>query len=131
MPKLRKLAPLLRTIDLRTAKPPVAPITPQQRFKRADPIYASPEFRAWRAKVIARAGGRCEAMAHGQRCTKAQPVHRMFADHIIELTDRGAPFDVANGQCLCGPHHLMKTAQSRHERLARGGGSQNVEVARR
>jgi 5-methylcytosine-specific restriction protein A len=118
MPKLRTLAPLVRALDTRTVKPPPSPISPQQRFKRADPIYASPEFRAWRAKVVARAGGRCQAIVYGQRCTKAQPQHRMFADHIIELRDGGEPFDVANGRCLCGPHHLMKTAQTRRDRLA-------------
>jgi 5-methylcytosine-specific restriction enzyme A len=61
-------------------------------------------------------------MVHGYRCTKAQPQHRMFADHIVEIKDDGAQFDVANGQCLCGPHHLMKTAQTRRDRLARRRG---------
>src|SRR5215470_3184794 len=107
MPKLRSLAPMVRTIDTRTAK--------------RDPLYATPEFRAWRAKVVARAGGRCEVVTHGYRCTKAQPIHRLFADHVIEVKDGGAPFDVANGQCLCGPHHLMKTAQARRNRETRRG----------
>jgi 5-methylcytosine-specific restriction enzyme A len=64
-------------------------------------------------------------MIYGYRCTKAQPEHRMFADHVIELRDGGAQFDPANGQCLCGPHHLMKTAQTRRDRLAASRGGPN------
>jgi 5-methylcytosine-specific restriction protein A len=40
----------------------------------------------------------------------------MFADHIEELQDDGDPFDVANGQCLCGSHHTLKTAAVRARR---------------
>jgi hypothetical protein len=47
----------------------------------------------------------------------------MFADHIVELNDGGAPFDVANGQCLCGAHHTAKTADARGAR--RYSGSQS------
>jgi 5-methylcytosine-specific restriction protein A len=119
--RLKALGPLVKSVDTRTVRPPPSPPTPQQRFKKADPFYASPEFRAWRAKVVARAGGRCEAIEYGHRCTKAQPAHRMFADHVIEIRDNGARFDPSNGQCLCGPHHLMKTAQARRDRLERRG----------
>lgn len=41
----------------------------------------------------------------------------MFADHIRELKDDGAPLDVANGQCLCGSHHTTKTNQARAARM--------------
>src|SRR5215475_8186537 len=122
MTKLRTLASLARTVDTRTVKPLPPRPSFAQRFKTRDPFYASPEFREWRAKVVARAGGRCEAMTYGSRCTKAQPAHRLFADHIVEIRDGGAPFDVSNGQCLCGPHHLMKTAQARRARVAKTGG---------
>ena len=81
--------------------------------KAADSIYHSPEYRSWRASVIARAGARCEHVTNGVRCTKASPVNRMFADHIVELRDGGAPFAPDNGQCLCGSHHTAKTAASR------------------
>src|SRR5215472_4605369 len=121
MTKLRTLAPLVRTVDTRTVRPPPRPVTAYNRFKKRDPLYATPEFRAWRAKVVARAGGRCEAVTHGVRCTRAQPLDRMFADHTVEIRDGGAPFDIANGQCLCGPHHLMKTAQARRARFRRDG----------
>ena len=122
MARLRALGPLVRTMDTRTAKPPPAPVSPAQRYKRADPFYASPEFRAWRAKVIDRAKARCEAIEHGERCTRRHPPQRMFADHIIEIKDGGEPFDPQNGQCLCGPHHLMKTARTRRQRLANSRG---------
>src|ERR1051326_1294474 len=71
--------------------------------KRAIPIYTSSAHRAWRNAVIASAGGRCQ----WPECGRAEK--RLFADHIVELQDDGAAFDVANGQCLCGRHHTMKT----------------------
>jgi hypothetical protein len=62
-------------------------------------------------------GGRCEALEQGKRCSKAQPHNRMFTDHIKERQDGDALFDAANGQCLCGRHHTLKTAQRRANRL--------------
>jgi hypothetical protein len=79
-------------------------------------VYHTDEYKRWRLLVIERAGGRCEAMTAGGRCSKAQPRHRMFADHIKELRDGGAPFDPANGQCLCGSHHTAKTAEAKGQR---------------
>jgi len=122
MVKLRTLAPLVRTVDTRTTKPPPRPVTAYNRFKKRDALYATPEFREWRTRVVSRAGGRCEVVTHGYRCTKALPTHRMFADHIVEIRDGGARFDPNNGQCLCGPHHLIKTAQARRDRLRNPGG---------
>jgi len=80
------------------------------------PIYNSPEFRRWRAAVLAMANGQCQAIIDGYRCTNATPNHRMYADHIIELTDGGAPFDIRNGQCLCYPCHVFKTLAARKQR---------------
>lgn len=97
----------LSTINTRRVKVPE---------KKADSIYHTPEFKRWRAGVIARAGGRCEHVTDGVRCTKAAPLNRMFADHIQELRDGGAPFDPMNGQCLCGAHHSAKTAEARSRR---------------
>lgn len=105
---MRKLAPSLRLFDGRALKPPA---------KTADPFYLTPEYRAWREAVIARAGRRCEAHEHGRRCRKAEPRHRMFADHVKEVRDGGAQYDPANGQCLCGRHHTLKTADERRKRL--------------
>lgn len=97
--------------DARAVKPPP---------KHADAAYRSAEHRRWRESVIARAGGRCEAVdpQTGRRCGKAAPAHRMFADHVVELRDGGAALDPANGRCLCGAHHTSKTAASRAARAS-------------
>lgn len=105
---IRTIAPLVRAVDTRTVR--VEP-------KAVDPFYQTPEYLRWRSLVISRAGGRCEAIEQGSRCTKAEPAHRMFADHKIERLDGGAPYDVNNGQCLCGSHHTRKTVRARTERL--------------
>jgi 5-methylcytosine-specific restriction protein A len=109
MTKLRTLGPLVRALDTRTTRLPP---------KTAEPYYLTPEHRAWRAQVIGRAGGRCEAVDHrGNRCPKAEPEHRVFADHVIEIKDGGRVLDLNNGQCLCFSHHERKSAASRSRRL--------------
>jgi len=107
MPKLRTLAPMVRTTN--TATTPLPP-------KVKAPEYTTPQFRAWRSAVVDRAGGRCEAVDHGFRCTKAAPEHRIFADHIKELSDGGQLLDINNGQALCGSHHTSKTMMARAHR---------------
>jgi 5-methylcytosine-specific restriction enzyme A len=106
MPRLTCLKPRVAVLDTRSAKPPE---------KTADAELLTAEHRAWRRLVIARAGGRCERVDAGARCNRAEP--RMFADHVIERKDGGAKLDPANGQCLCGKHHSIKTARSRIERM--------------
>jgi len=108
MPRLRSLAPLVRTLNTSTTRLP-----PRQM----DPVYNTPEFQAWRAQVVERAGYRCEAIDNGHRCSKARPDHRLYADHIIELRDGGQPFDLNNGRCLCASHHEIKTIEARARRL--------------
>jgi 5-methylcytosine-specific restriction enzyme A len=108
MPKLRSLPPLVRTVNLQTTRLPT---------RQIDPTYNTVEYRVWRAQVIARAGGRCEAVDHGHRCTKAQPQDRVYADHVAEIRDGGAPFDIRNGECLCAAHHTRKTVAARTRRL--------------
>jgi len=79
--------------------------------KTAEPFYATPEYRKWRAIVISRAHGVCQWPG----CTRRE--RRMFADHILERRDRpDLELDPANGQCLCGSHHSRKTAKVRSER---------------
>ena len=119
MPKLTTLPPLIRQADTRTTRLPP---------KLLDPMYNSPDFRVWRALVVDRAGGQCEAIVDGHRCHKAAPHHRMYADHIIELKDNGLPFDPANGQCLCRSHHEIKTLAARKSRHSQtfDGGTQNL-----
>lgn len=88
----------------------------RQEPKRADPELLTAEHKAWRKAVLERAGYRCQAIENGQRCTKAAPDHRLFADHIVERKDGGAKLDPANGRCLCGSHHTQKTLAARLKR---------------
>lgn len=104
---IRRIAPMVRALDTRSAAP--AP-------KAADPELLTPEHQAWRTKVLQRAGYRCEAIEDGRRCSVTAP-RRLFADHIHERKDGGARTDPANGQCLCGRHHTLKTVQARASRL--------------
>lgn len=104
-------------IPMLTGRVPVfraqtAPTAP----KTAASIYHTPEYRAWREIVITRAGRQCEALVNGRRCRKAEPAHRMFADHKVEVKDGGDLHDPANGECLCGAHHSAKTAKARAAR---------------
>jgi 5-methylcytosine-specific restriction protein A len=107
MPGLGRLTARLPTLETRT--------TPALE-KTAQPIYQTPAYRIWREAVIARAGRRCEAVGQSGRCRKAEPGHRMFADHKHEVRDGGALYDPANGECLCGSHHSAKTAAARAAR---------------
>lgn len=95
---MRQASSGVRVGDARVAKPPA---------KAVDPFYLTPEYRRWRAIVIARANGKCQWPG----CGVAEP--RMYADHIVERRDGGAPLDPANGQCLCARHHGVKTGQAR------------------
>ena len=106
MNKLRNLAPLLGRLDTRIARP--AP-------KTVDPHYLTPEHRAWRAEVIRRSGRRCQ----DPRC--AAPDRSgitLYADHVKELQDGGAPFDPQNGLARCGSCHTRKTFEERARRMA-------------
>jgi 5-methylcytosine-specific restriction endonuclease McrA len=102
--KLTNLSSRLTPIDTRTSLPPA---------KQVDPHYHTAEHRAWSAEVIRRAGGVCQGAGCGRSGV------RLFADHIQELQDGGAPFDPANGQALCGRCHSRKTAAVRAARTAR------------
>lgn len=82
------------------------------RLPETDAHLGSQAHKEWRGAVIKRAGGKCEWPG----CDRAEP--RMFADHIVERKDGGAPLDLANGQCLCGSHHTQKTLQERAKRMA-------------
>ena len=108
MAKIPMLSALVPKMDGRTVKLPP---------KQVDRFYQSAEHVAWREQVISRAGRRCQAIEAGQRCVKAEPAHRMFADHIVERRDGGAPLDPLNGQCLCGKHHSLKTIRYRGARM--------------
>lgn len=117
MTRLRSLGPVVGAIDTRTTRLPPKPP------KQTNPVYLTDDYRAWRADVVARAGGRCEAVDHGHRCSRASPEHRMYADHIRELSDGGLLLDLNNGQCLCAVHHERKTFAARQLRSDLWSGS--------
>nr|WP_314074435.1 HNH endonuclease signature motif containing protein [uncultured Roseococcus sp.] len=101
MARIPMMQPRIATLDTRTAQP-----APKQRAAH----YGTAEHEAWRAEVIRRAGGMCQ----GRGCGRSQV--RLFADHIVELKDGGAPTDIRNGQALCGACHTRKTAAARAAR---------------
>src|SRR5579862_1179383 len=107
-PRVATLRPNLAMADLRTARP---------IKKGTDSDLLTPEHRAWREFVIARAGRRCEWTENGARCERCEADgSMMFADHIVERSDGGARYDPNNGQCLCGRHHTIKTNLERTRR---------------
>ena len=112
MTRIKMVKPQIARVDIRRVSLPV-------QFKRTEPFYLSPQYRVWREQVIRRAGNRCEAVELNMRCSKASPAHRMFADHIHEVRDGGAPFDLGNGRCLCSAHHQIKTHAEKRARTER------------
>lgn len=103
---MRMAKPRLKTSDFRTVKP---------RPKQADPELQTRQHEAWAREVKHRAGYRCQAPGCHVHAPPGSGI-RLFADHIKERKDGGAPLDPRNGQALCGKHHTIKTAQARQER---------------
>lgn len=106
MARLATLSPHLGILDTRTARP---------ALKVEDPELLPPEHKAWRQRVLKRAGWKCPApgcTAHGRRGGV-----RLYADYIVEHRDGGALLDPANGQALCPKYHAEKTARERANRM--------------
>lgn len=101
----------LRMLGTKVRPSARAKVRPQ---KHGDVHYQTISHRAWASAVIARDGGRCQWPG----CERRAPEHRVVADHIVELKDGGAPFDLANGRCLCVQHN---TAKGLRARAARAG----------
>ena len=72
-----------------------------------DNRYSGIRWQRLRAQAIAKYGQRCAV----PRCINNQK--RLYADHIIEVQDGGAFWDLANIQILCKPHHDEKSARVR------------------
>ena len=85
--------------------------------KVAAAIYQTAEYRDWRWAVIARSGGRCQ----DPQCADPMRETRLYADHVVELRDGGAPFDISNGMARCGSCHTRKTLEERARRMGRRG----------
>jgi 5-methylcytosine-specific restriction enzyme A len=93
----------------------------RQPEKTADPYYLSPAHRAWREQVIAQARGHCQwPDCKRQLNAYGGSERRMFADHKRERRDGGDLLDPANGWCLCGSHHTLKTTRERARRAGAG-----------
>lgn len=73
----------------------------------------SPEYKAWRDAVLERASWFCEI--RGERCTGTATQ----ADHIRNVREGGARFDVSNGQAACAPCHKAKTQDEAQRGRAR------------
>lgn len=89
--------------------------------KFADPEIMTHRHRVWRAKILERAGHRCEWVENGRRCPKRSPEYMLYADHIRERKDGGELHSMSNGRCLCATHHQVKTVAARRARLLRLG----------
>lgn len=75
--------------------------------------YQSDGHKAWALAVKKRDGFRCVVCgAHG-------PGVRLIADHVIEIEDGGARFDLDNGACKCLPCHNRKTAVAKAARVGK------------
>jgi len=107
-PRLRALAPRLRVVDTRTAKPPA---------KLANPFYLSREWRSLVDRLVAERGRWCQDPG----CTDPDcGERRIFGDHVVELQDGGAPLDPANVLLRCGSCHTRKTVEERARRQRDG-----------
>jgi hypothetical protein len=87
-----------------------------QVAKRIDPFYATPEYRAWTARVKAEAGFRCEDPDHPENRPREGRAARLVADHLAPRRQGGDDF--GPGMCRCWSCHEKKGAADR-AKLAR------------
>ena len=69
---------------------------------RNNPVYATAAWRAVRKATLVRDGFRCRIGLPGCRRVASQ------ADHVVELEEGGAPYDLANLQAACGSCNVAK-----------------------
>ncbi|ABD25091.1 HNH endonuclease [Novosphingobium aromaticivorans DSM 12444] len=88
----------------------IAPRPPRiaPRAKKTLPFYQSAEWKALVAQVIKLRGRRCQDCGSGSG--------RIYADHVKELRDGGAPLNPMNIWLRCSPCHGAKTEARRRER---------------
>jgi len=80
------------------------------------------EHRAWRRAVLERDGYCCQV--RGPQCAG----HAVEADHIRAVAEGGAPADIRNGQAICRPCHLAKTAAEGQRGAARRRAASRIPV---
>lgn len=93
---------------LKVERLPLAPVRAAPG-KTTAAVYRTAEYRRWAGAVKARDGFACRDC--GSR-------RSLIADHVIEIEDGGAPFDVENGLTRCAACHGRKTAAARLARWA-------------
>jgi 5-methylcytosine-specific restriction endonuclease McrA len=104
-PRLGSIKPKLKAAEFRTVIP---------RAKQVDSELRTSAHERWRKLVLDRAGWRCQAPGCGRQGGRGGV--RLFADHIVERKDGGAPLDPENGMALCASCHGFKTARERAKR---------------
>lgn len=75
------------------------------------PVYGTPAWKFLRSACLRRDGFRCQIQLPGCKGRAAQ------ADHIVELGEGGAPFDLSNLQAACSHCNVAK----RNNRIRRVG----------
>jgi hypothetical protein len=63
----------------------------------------------FRDVLLERAGGRCEWVEHGERCTEAEDLR---ACHLTPLADGGG-YDPDDGRLLCAEHDRLTDPRAR------------------
>jgi 5-methylcytosine-specific restriction endonuclease McrA len=74
--------------------------------KPRDRRYDTARWRLLRARVVARDGYRCTTPGCTTDTSKPRSLH---VDHVIEVSDGGLFWDMANLRTLCWLHHGAKT----------------------
>jgi len=102
------------TVSIRGPKARVASLRSKVSAlpKKAKPFYLTPEWKALVAAIIARRGRRCEDCGASSG--------RVYADHVIEISDGGPVLDEANVRLRCAACHGGKTAAEKRKRLGLG-----------
>jgi predicted restriction endonuclease len=70
---------------------------------RKTPGRGSSRQAAFRRAVLANAGGQCQAIEHGERCSATTALE---AHHLRLYRDSGS-MDSADGVALCKAHHVL------------------------
>lgn len=89
-----------------------------------NPHYNGARHRTWAAKVLRRAGYRCEeCRRYGRTDKDGLPVHATVAHHIQHLDEHPElAYDLANGRALCEACHnkMHPEKGGKSERFQRG-----------
>src|SRR5262249_39350159 len=107
MSRLRAFAPRLRTHTTTRLKAP-------RSEGSAHPLYGSREWRLLANRIKRERGNRCEDPEHWPGHPRTGV--RIYADHVVELSDGGAALDERNILLRCPRCHSRKTMIERAKR---------------